>query len=91
MNSTTIAAQKITSLALAEFIQTGGEVTRLETINHGEGDREIHVLEVEGREGTYTSDNAGISWFDAAFDRVFSALAAGDVSDLPEARGMAAI
>jgi len=91
MNSITQAATKITSIALAKFIEAGGELTSLETVNRGEGDREIHVFEVEGRDGSYISDNSGVSWFDASAASVVAALTSGDTSEIGEARGVASI
>ncbi len=91
MNQITKSALRITSITLAEFIEAGGELTNLETINRGEGEREIHVFEAEGRCGTFTSDNACVSWFDAPFASVVEGLRSGDVSELPEARGISEI
>lgn len=91
MNSITKAATKITSITLSEFIEAGGELTSLATVNRGEGDREIHVFTATDRDGTYISDNAGVSWFDAAPEAVIAALTAGDTSEIGEARGVASI
>jgi hypothetical protein len=91
MNKVTESALKITSITLAEFIEAGGELTGLETINRGEGDREIHVFTAVDREGTYTSDNAGVSWIDASVESVVAALTSGDTSDLPDSHGVSAI
>ncbi|MBC7367552.1 MAG: hypothetical protein H7343_12225 [Undibacterium sp.] len=92
MNTITQSAQKITSITLSKFIAAGGELLKLETLNRGDGaDREIHVFEIENHDGAYISDNSGVSWFDADFSRVVEGLRSGDVSDLPEARGIAAL
>jgi hypothetical protein len=91
MNSITKAATKITSITLTEFIEAGGELTSLETVNRGEGDREIHVFEAEGRDGSYISDNAGVSWFDAPAASVVAALNSGDTSEIGDAKGVSTI
>jgi len=91
MNAITKSAEGITSITLREFIDNGGELTKLETITGNRPDDTVHVFECEGRDGTYTSDNACVSWFDAKFERVVEALRAGDVSDLPDSRGIATI
>ena len=90
-NEATKLAVGITSITLSEFIAGGGELTRLETITGSRQDDTVHVFECEGRDGTYTSDNACVSWIDARFDRVVDALRAGDVSELPDSHGIATI
>lgn len=91
MNAITKSAKDITSITLTEFIEAGGELTKLETITGDRPDETIHIFECESRDGTNTSDNACVSWFDAKFERVVEALRSGDVSDLPESHGIATI
>lgn len=91
MNTLTQSATKITSITLAKFIEAGGELTSLETVNRGEGDREVHVFEAEGRDGSYISDNSGVNWFDAPAAAVVAALKSGDTSEIGEARGVSEI
>ena len=91
MNAITKSAEKITSITLSEFIAEGGELIKLETITGSRTDDTVHVFECLGRDGTYTSDNACVSWIDAKFERVLDALRAGDVSDLPDWHGIATI
>ena len=91
MNAITKSAEKINSITLSEFIAGGGELTKLETITGARQDDTIHIFECEGRDGTYTSDNACVSRFDAEFQRVVEALRVGDVSDLPDSCSIANI
>jgi len=91
MNATTQSATKITSLTLADFIAAGGEVDKLETITGEREDDTVHVFECADRDGTFTSDNACISWIDARFEVVVAALRSGNTSDLPESRGCSEI
>ena len=84
-------ARKITSITLSEFLEAGGKIEKLETLNRGEGDHEIHVFAAADRDGTYTSDNAGVSWYDSEFERVIQALRAGDTSSLPDSKSVSEI
>lgn len=86
-----VPANGITSITLSRFIADGGKLTKLETITGASADDTIHIFECEGRDGTYTSDNACVSWFDAKFERVVEAMRAGDASDLPDSHGIATI
>jgi hypothetical protein len=88
----TEAAAKITSITLSEYLAAGGKITKLETINTGDRpDDAVNVFECEDRDGTFTSDNACVSWIDASFERVVEALRAGDVSDLPDSQAISKI
>ena len=91
MNTITQSAESITSIIVREFIEAGGEISRLETVAGDRPDETIHVFSCEDRDGTFTSDNAGVTWLDADFDRVLEAINSADFSGIPDGHAIAKI
>lgn len=77
-----IEAKKITSVTIQKFLEAGGEITRLETISADRPDDVIHIFECAGRDGSFTSDNACVTYWDGDFERVVRALRSGDFEDI---------
>lgn len=64
MNNATQSAQKINNADIRDYIERGGEFTSITTLNAGQNDWEVNILEAKGCDGVYVVDNEGVYWID---------------------------